>query len=288
MKADKTWACPSIRLNAIIIYSILILTLIAVVYPILWTIMTSLKSDQEIFANPFALPTVLNWNNYLTVFYKLNFGRYFINSAVVTTVSLVLVMILSSMTAYALAKFEFRWSRLLEMVFIAGLVVPVQLVVVPLFFIMKNLGLLNSIHGIITVYVAYSIPFSVFMLISFFRSLPDDLRAAAYIDGCTELQAFFYVMLPLAKPGLIAIAIFNFIGLWNEYFLAFMFLSGKGSEMLQTLPLGLASISIVSQYKSEWGVIFAGNVMVMLPTLIVYVLLQRHIIKGIAFEGLKG
>jgi ABC-type glycerol-3-phosphate transport system permease component len=137
-------------------------------------------------------------------------------------------------------------------------------------------------------YLAFGFPFSIFVLTGFFKSLPASLHESALLDGASEFAAFWHVMLPMARPGLITVAIFLFLGNWNEFFIAFICLSGKGSEAARTLPLGLANITIVSQYRSDWGMAFAGLVLMMLPTLVVYVLLQKHLTKGITAGAVKG
>ena len=192
------------------------------------------------------------------------------------------------MAAYALARFTFRGVRPLFFYFLAGLMIPLQLAIVPLFFQMKNFGLLNSRLGLVLVYVAFGLPFGVFVLTGFFKSLPSSLYESALVDGAGEFRAFWSIMLPLARPGMITVGIFGLLGTWNEYFMAFMFLSGAGSERLRTLPLGLANVTIVSQYRSDWGMAFAGLVLMMIPILITYILLQEHVTKGITAGSLKG
>jgi ABC-type glycerol-3-phosphate transport system permease component len=153
---------------------------------------------------------------------------------------------------------------------------------------MKSMGLLGTLHGLLLAYVASGLPFAVFVLTGFFRSLPASLHESAVIDGANELQAFWHIMRPLAKPGLVTVAIFSFLGTWNEFFMAFIFLSGEGATRFRTLPLGLANIAIVSQYRTDWGMAFAGLVMAMLPALLAYSLLQKHLTKGITLGALKG
>jgi ABC-type glycerol-3-phosphate transport system permease component len=148
--------------------------------------------------------------------------------------------------------------------------------------------LLNSRIGLLLVYVAFGMPFAIFILAGFFRSLPSGLHESALMDGAGELRAFWSIMLPLAKPGLITVGIFAFLGAWNEFFMAFMFLSGENAQDLRTLPLGLANLTIVSQFRSDWGMAFAGLVLMMLPTMLVYGFLQRHLTKGITVGALKG
>jgi ABC-type glycerol-3-phosphate transport system permease component len=171
---------------------------------------------------------------------------------------------------------------------VAGLTLPAQLAVVPLFFELRGLGLLNSRAGLILVYTANGLPFAVFILAGFFRTLPRSLYEAAVVDGCGEFAAFWRVLLPLARPGLVTVAIFQFIGVWREYFFAFMLVSGDMSGSARTIPLGLANLSIAAEYRTEYGTLFAGIILVTLPILAVYVALQRQIVRGIAAGALKG
>ncbi len=272
------------------IYSLLFFYAGIVTYPMIWLFCTSLKRDREIFLDPFALPKLdsLQWVNFANAWKKGHFGDYFLNSVVLTVGTVVLTVLLASMAAYALSRFRFRGVRPVFFYFLAGLMVPIQLAIVPLFFQMKTMGLLDSRFGLLVVYVAFGMPFSVFVLTGFFKSLPASLHEAALIDGAGEFSAFWHVMLPLARPGLITVGILTFLGTWNEFLMAFMFLSGRGSESLRTLPLGLADITMVSQYRSDWGMAFAGLVLMTAPTLLVYLVLQKHLIRGITVGALKG
>lgn len=274
----------------LLIYCFLILYTCVVVFPMAWLLYTSLKTDRDIFLDPFSLPDLgdLQWMNFANAWTKGHFGDYFFNSIVLTVSTVTLSVFVAAMAAYALARFRFPGARPLFFYFLAGLMIPLQLAIVPLFFQMKQIGLLNSRLGLLIAYVAFGMPFAIFILTGFFKSLPSSLHESALIDGCSELRAFWSVMLPLARPGLITVGIFSFLGTWNEFFMAFMFLSGEGSEALRTLPLGLANITIVSQYRSDWGMAFAGLVLMMLPTLLVYSVLQQHLTKGITVGALKG
>jgi len=272
------------------VYLALCSYLLIVIYPMLWLLYTSLKTDREIFLDPFSLPALddLQWVNFSNAWTKGFFGDYFFNSVLLTIATVVVSMTLAAMAAYALARFTFPGVRSLFFYFLAGLMVPLQLAIVPLFFQMKDLGLLNSHLGMLVVYVAFGMPFAIFILTGFFKSLPSSLHESALIDGAGELRAFWSIMLPLARPGLITVGIFSFLSTWNEFFMAFMFLSGEGSQHLRTLPLGLANITIVSQYRSDWGMAFAGLVLIMAPTLLVYSFLQQYLTKGITVGALKG
>lgn len=261
-----------------------------VVFPMVWLAYSSLKPDAAIFRDTFALPQLgdLRFDNYARAWATASFGDYFFNSVLVTGVSVALIVGLGAMAAYALARFYHPAARATFWLFLAGLMIPAQLAVVPLFFELKALGLLNSRLGLILVYTANGLPFAVFVLAGFFRALPRSLYEAATIDGCGEFAAFWRVMLPLARPGLVTVAIFQFIGVWKEYFFAFMLVGGDPDGSSRTLPLGLANLSITSQFRTDYGMLFAGLVLVTIPILVVFVALQRHIVKGIAAGALKG
>ncbi len=261
-----------------------------VVFPMIWVAYSSLKADAAIFRDTFAPPGwhELHFENYAQAWHEARFGAYFLNSVMVTTASVALIVLLGAMAGYALARFYHPAGRIVFWLFLAGLMIPAQLAVVPLFFELRDLGLLNSRTGLVLVYTANGLPFAIFILAGFFRSLPRALYEAAVIDGCGEFSAFWRVLLPLARPGLVTVAIFQFIGVWKEYFHAFMLLGGDVGGGARTLPLGLANLSITAQYRGDYGMLFAGIVLVTVPILCTYLLLQRHIVKGVAAGALKG
>jgi ABC-type glycerol-3-phosphate transport system permease component len=283
-------ANPRASVMTLTIYVLLLAYCVIVVFPMVWVGYTSLKPDKDVFTHPFRPPawSEVHWSNYPNAWVKAHFGDYFFNSLTLTFTTVVGVTFFSSMAAYALARFAFPGARAIYFYFLAGLMIPLQLAIIPLFFQLKWMNLLDSRAGLLLCYIAFGMPFAVFVLAAFFRSLPASLHEAALIDGAGEVGAFFRIMLPLARPGLMTVAIFSFLATWNEYFMAFMFLSGEGSERLRTLPLGLANVTIVSQYRSDWGMAFAGLVLMMLPTLVIYMLLQRYITRGITAGAVKG
>ena len=260
------------------------------VFPMVWVAYSSLKPDDAIFRDTFALPSAsdLRTDNYARAWNGAHFGGYFINSVVVTAASVALIVSLGAMAAYALARFSHPAGRVVFGLMMAGLTIPAQLAVVPLFFELRAVGLLNSRIGLILVYTANGLPFAIFILSGFFRSLPRSLYEAAVVDGCGEFSAFWRVLLPLARPGLVTVAIFQFIGVWREYFYAFMLVNGDTAQTARTLPLGLANLSIAAEYRTEYGMLFAGIILVTLPILCVYLALQRQIVRGIAAGALKG
>jgi ABC-type glycerol-3-phosphate transport system permease component len=259
-------------------------------FPMLWVLYSSLKGDEAIFRDALALPAAgaLHADNYARAWHEAHFGEYFLNSVVVTAVSVALIVGLGAMAAYALSRFTHPLGKLAFFLFLAGLTIPAQLAIVPLFFELRAVGLLNSRLGLVLVYTANGLPFAIFILAAFFRSLPKSLYEAAVVDGCGEFSAFWRILLPLARPGLVTVAIFQFIGVWREYFYAFMLVSGDTEGSARTLPLGLANLSIAAEYRTEYGMLFAGIVLVTLPILFVYLALQRQIVRGIAAGALKG
>jgi N-acetylglucosamine transport system permease protein len=281
---------PGAILSASATYILLIAYAAVTIYPMFWMCATSVRRDRDIFSDMTGLPALgdLYWTNFVNAWTKAQYGHYFGNSVIVTVATVALTVLLSAMAGYALARYVFPGSRAIFFYFLAGMMVPMQLWIVPLFFQMKTMHLLNSLPGLVAAYVATGMPFSIFVLTGFYRSLPSSLHESAVLDGASEFRAFWSIMLPLARPGLITISIFTFLSIWNEFFMAFMFLSGKGSEGIRTLPLGLANITITSQYRSDWGMAFAGLVLMMLPTLILYALLQKQLTKGITLGALKG
>jgi len=260
------------------------------VFPMIWVAYSSLKADDAIFRDTFALPSIgaLHADNYVRAWGGAHFGEYFLNSVVVTCSSVTLIVALGSMAAYALARFAHPLGKIAFGLIVAGLTLPAQLAIIPLFFEMRGLGLLNSRTGLILAYTANGLPFAIFVLAGFFRVLPRSLYEAAVVDGCGEFAAFWRVLLPLARPGIVTVAIFQFIGVWKEYFYAFMLVSGDVEGSARTLPIGLANLSIAAEYRSEYGMLFAGIVLVTLPILAVYAALQRQIVRGIAAGALKG
>lgn len=260
------------------------------VFPMVWVAYSSLKTDEAVFRHPLALPAAgtLATDNYARAWTQAHFGGYFLDSIFVTSLSVVLILGLGATAAYALARFSHPFGRVAFGLLVAGLTIPAQLAIVPLFFELRALGLLDSLSGLVLVYTANGLPFAVFVLAGFFRTLPRSLYEAAVVDGCGEVLAFWKVLLPLARPGLVTVAIFQFIGIWKEYFYAFMLLNGGAEASPRTLPLGLANLSIAAEYRTAYGMLFAGIVLVTLPILAVYLALQRQIVRGIGAGALKG
>jgi N-acetylglucosamine transport system permease protein len=263
---------------------LLIAWAILVIFPFVWMVYSSFKTDKEIFFSPWTLPTIPHFDNFARAWNEASIGRYFLNSLVVVLFSLVLTLLLGSMTSYVLARYEFWGNRVIYYSFLLGMTFPVFLAIVPLFFVVRSLGLLGTLPGLVLVYVAYSLPFSVFFLTSFFKTLPTEIGEAGMIDGCSHFGVFFRLMLPLASPGIVSIGIFNFVGMWNQYLLPLVLNPNQDNFVLAQ---GLAYLSVSQGYQGDWSALFAGLTIAMAPVLVVYVVLQDRLQAGLTVGAIK-
>ncbi|MEV8406840.1 carbohydrate ABC transporter permease [Streptomyces niveus] len=265
-------------------HGVLVIWALLVVLPLLWAVMSSFKDDNSIFSSPWALPDKLHFENWSRAWSQAHMSDYFFNTIVVVGGSLIGTLVLGSMAAYVLARFDFPGNRFIYFLFIGGMSFPIILALVPLFFVMNNMGLLNTTHGLILVYIAYSLPFTVFFLSSFFRTLPSSVAEAAIIDGASHTRTFFQIMLPMAKPGLISVGIFNFLGQWNQYMLPTVLNTDPDKKVLSQ---GLVQLAVSQGYKGDYSGLFAGLVMAMLPVLAAYIIFQRQVVAGLTAGALK-
>ncbi|MEW2428868.1 carbohydrate ABC transporter permease [Micromonospora sp. NPDC047644] len=255
------------------------------VLPLLWMFISSFKTNGEILADPWGLPGALHLDNWARAWTGAHIGRYFLNSLVVVAGSVSLTMLMGATAAYVFARYEFRGRQVVYYLFVGGLMFPVFLALVPLFFVVRNAGLFNTWLGLILVYAAYSLPFTVFFLTAFFRSLPTSVAEAALVDGCGHFRLFFRVMLPMARPGLISVAIFNFLSHWNQFLLPQVLLQGDESKWM--LAQGLFALSVSQGYAGDYARLFAGLSIAVLPVLAVYVAFQRQVQAGLTAGQLK-
>lgn len=252
--------------------------------PLLWMLVGSFKSNQEIFGSPLTLPSAWRWANYSTVLIEEGMGRAFLNSLVVVSIAVPAVLLFGAMAAHVLSRARFRAAGLITWAFLGGLAVPLLLGIVPLFELVTNLGLINNLLGYSLVLVAYQIPFTIYLLYPFFQTIPRVMEEAAMMDGCSHPRTFWHVMLPLAGPGLAAAGIFNFIYMWNEYTLALILLN---DESARTLPVQVGRLMFRSQFLVDWGAMFAGLVVSAAPPFLGYLLLKGHIAKGFRAGAVK-
>lgn len=272
------------RIVAGVSHTMLGLWSVMVLVPLAWTVMSSFKTTKEIFASPFSLPKVWQFQNYVNAWSTAGIGNYFLNTVIVVGCALIIVMVLGAMCAYVLARYVFPGHRVVYYLMLAGLTFPIFLAIVPLFFILKNMGLLNTLPGLIIVYVAFALPFTVFFLFAFFKALPGEIGEAAQIDGAGEWRTFFQVMLPMAKPGLASVAIFNFLGLWNQYLIP-VAINTKTQNWV--LSQGIVAFAGQQGYAVDFGQLFAGAVIVVVPVMIAYIIFQRQLQGSVSAGTMK-
>ena len=269
-------------------HGFLALWAVMIVLPLAWIVLSSFKTDAQIGGSAWTWPTHWSLEVFVRAWNK-GIGGFFLNTVIVLAFSVTLTMLLGSMAAYVLARYEFPGNRVLYYFFVAGAMFPVYLALVPLFFMVRNLGMLNTYQGLILVYVAYSLPFTVFFLHSFFRTLPTAVHEAAMIDGCSHTRAFFQVMLPIAKPGLLSVGIFNVLGQWNQYILPLTLMQKQsGSDRDHSmLTQGLVNLMLQQGYAGDMPALFAGMTIAMVPVLVVYLSFQRQVQAGLTAGTLK-
>jgi N-acetylglucosamine transport system permease protein len=269
-----------------IFYAILLLWSLSVLYPLLWTLFDALKNNEQFFRNaPWALPKLpILWDNFSYVWEKYNFNTYFVNSVVITAGSTLLGLLLSATTAYVLARYKFKGSNTLYLLYISSMMVPFILALIPLFFLMNSLQLINTKLGLILVYTSSVLAFGIFILVGFFKSLPKELEEASIMDGATYYGTFFRVMLPLSQPGLVTVAIINVLNIWNEYIVGTILVNDPEQY---TLPIEIGVMQAEMQYRTEWGPLFAALFITIVPVLLVYIIFQRRIASGITAGAVK-
>lgn len=272
-------------LAGILFRVILLVNTVMVVYPLIWTILTSFKTNTEIMGNPWLLPKGFNVVNYVTAFTKANIGAYSINSVMVTAGSIFFLVVMAVSAAYALSRFDFPFSRFIKNIYMGGIFIQITFIIIPLFLLMTRLHMNDNRFWLSLVYAVSQLPFSIYLLISFMKSIPKDYEHSAMIDGCGYSGAFVKIIVPLAKPGIITVVIFSFFAFWNEFPLALTIMS---TDNKKTLPIGLANLMEIQRYATDWGALFAGMVIVLIPTIIVYALTQDKLTKGMQLGGLKG
>jgi N-acetylglucosamine transport system permease protein len=252
-------------------------------YAVGWVFVSSVSTTREIFSNKL-LASGLHFENYVKALTTHNMGRYFLNSAVYVFSSVALVILFAAPASYVLSRFEFRGRRVIQMLFIAAIGIPGMMITIPLFILFTRLHLVGTTFGLVIVYVCSSVPFTLFFLTGFFGSLPKEMEESARIDGCSDVMAFWRIMLPLAQPAIVTVTIFNFMGLWNEYFWALIMLRDPDRY---SLSLGLQALVQSMRYTGDWAGMFAAVVIVFLPTLILYLFLSEKIISGITVGAVK-
>jgi len=266
----------------VVLYAILIVVSIVMFFPMVWMFYTSLKTNEEIYANAWALPQNPQFSNFMKAWRVGQLGRYVWNSIVCTSTSLVAIIAISSLGAYAFSRLTFRGRDILFALFLLGLIIPVHIVLIPLYSAMAHMGLHRTRLSVILPYIAWELPLSIYILRAFFLTLPSELEDAARIDGCGTFGVLWRILLPLVRPGLATVGIFSSLSIWNEVLLAFVFLK---DESLKTLPVGL--YAFYGYHLTNLSLLFAGLTVVTVPMIILFLIFQRQLIEGLTVGSLK-
>jgi len=270
-------------LGRLVAYVILLVLALSATVPFLWMISTSLKTNEAAFAVPPEwIPSAPQWDNYAAVFRNAPFGLFAVNSTKIATLTTLGTLISCSMGAFAFARLRFPGRGLLFAVLLSVLMIPSQVTLIPVYFVMAKLGWINT-HFPLIVPAWFGGAFGIFLLRQFFMTLPQELMDAARIDGCTPYGVYGRIFLPLAKPALATLAILTFIGSWNDFLNPLIYLN---DQSMMTIPVGL--VSFQGLHNSEWGPLMAGSFMACLPMLALFVAGQRYFVRGIVLSGLKG
>lgn len=285
------------RLYKFFIYFVLIMLAITILVPVAWVFLASIKENSEFYGNPWTMPKGFYWQNFVDAWNMAKMGDYMINSVIVTALALALLLLVALPAAYCLARFQFRGSKFLNTLFMAGLFINVNYIVVPIFLMLKDgdvwlkkiVGqgfLLNNIVVLAVVYASTALPFTIYLLSGYFQTLAHDYEEAAYIDGAGYNTTMWKIIFPMARPSIITVILFNFLSFWNEYIISMTLMSSaKGPK---TLPVGLLNLMQAQQSAAQYGIMYAGLVVIMLPTLILYICVQNKLTQGMAAGGLKG
>lgn len=283
------------RIGRALTYVLVIAIALAIAVPVAWVLLASVKRKSEFYGSPWVLPKGLHVQNYVDAFVTARMGQYFFTSVLVTVLGLVFVLAVSVPAAYVIARYEFRGRRVVEVALLAGLFVNVNYIVVPIFLML--VGWDRSLAGVFPgglfidnpavlslVYAATSIPFTIYLLTAYFRSIPAHYEDAAALDGASRFRIMTRVMLPIARPAVTTVILFDFLAYWNDFIIALTLLPGQG----KTLQVGLLNLMTAQKAAADYGRLYGGMVMVIVPVLIVYALIQRRLIEGMASGGVKG
>lgn len=275
----------------VFIYIVLMLLAISILIPIGWVFLASIKQNTEFYRTPWALPEGFYWQNFVDAWNRASMGDYLLNSVFVTGTALVILLLVAIPAAYSLARFDYPGKRFLQMLFKGGLFVNVNYIVVPIFLMLLAVQriegmpmLLNNRFVLALIYAATSLPFTIYLLQSYFVTLPSTFEEAAEIDGASHFTVMMKVMIPMAKPSITTVILFNFLSFWNEYIISFTLMT---KTELRTLPVGLQNLMAAQNAAQQYGQLYAGMVIVMLPTLILYIFVQKQLTEGMTAGGSK-
>ncbi len=268
-----------------------------IIVPLGWVLLASIKQNSEFYGNPWTLPLGVHWQNFVDAWSSAQMGSYMLNSVMVTSLALAVLLVVALPAAYGLARFQFRGRNFLRTCLMAGLFINVNYIVVPIFLMLRDgdtflkaafgsAFLQNNLFVLALVYAATALPFTIYLLSGYFATLPHDFEEAAYIDGAGYTRSMVSIIFPMAQPSILTVILFNFLAFWNEYIISMTLLSSANGA--KTLPVGLLNLMQAQQAKAEYGIMYAGLVLVMLPTIILYICVQKKLTQGMTVGGLKG
>lgn len=285
------------KVTRIFLYLMLVLLAISIIVPVAWVFMASIKENAEFYGSPWTLPKGIYLQNFADAWQKARMGEYFLTSVKVTAMALALLLIISLPAAYALSRYKFRYRNILKTMFMMGLFINVNYIVIPIFLMLADgdkwmsrlvgTGIfLNNTFILALVYASTALPFTIYLLSGYFATIPGDFEEAAYMDGAGYFQTMMQIMFPMAKPSIVTVVLFNFLLFWNEYIISMTLLTdAKGTK---TLPVGLMNLMRAQNAAAEYGQMYAGLVIVMLPTLLLYIMVQKKLTQGMTVGGIKG
>lgn len=279
------------KLFNIFIYLCLVIFALSILVPVFWVFMASIKTNPEFYGNPWALPMSFYLNNFKDAWAAANMGDYFLNSLIVTAIALALLLLISLPFSYILARMQFKGRRFVTSYIKAGLFINLSYIVIPIFLMLRDvsksipLALLNNRFVLALIYASTAVPFTVYLLTNFFSSISKSYEEAAYIDGAGYYRTMMDIMIPMARPAVITVILFNFLSFWNEYILALTLMTDPSKR---TLPVGLINLQQAARGAANYGRLYAGLVIVMIPTLIIYILVQKQLTEGMMVGGDKG
>lgn len=264
-------------------YTLLILFAVLCLYPLIWLLLSSFKTNSELYTNPWGLPETFSFGNYKQAIIEGNIFQYFVNSVIIAVVTVVVAVLLSCMVSYAIVRMKWKLSKLVLNIFLIGMMIPVYATVIPLFSMFNKIGILNTHLAVILPHIGVAFPMAIFILTGFMETLPRELEEAAVMDGCSLYRLFFWIVMPIAKSPIVTVAVVTFIGVWNDLLLPQIFLTDS-SKM--TLPVGLTEFQ--GQYATNYVVEIAAVIITIIPSVIVYIGLHRHIMEGMVAGAVKG
>jgi len=286
------------KLVKFFIYFCLCAFALSILIPLGWSVLASIKHKSEFYGNPWALPQGFYWENFKNAFIEAKMGEYFLNSIFVTGLALIILLVVAIPAAYVLARFSFKGKNLINGIFSAGLFINVNYIVVPIFLlVLDGEKLIKSIFALplsmtlfldnkmvlALIYAATHLPFTIYLLSNYLKTISKSYEEAAEIDGCSYFETLRKIIIPMAKPSIITVILFNFLSFWNEYIIALTLLPNSS----KTLPVGLLNLFQVSKTATDYGALYAGLVIVMVPTIILYIIVQKKLTEGMSIGGLK-